>query len=63
MIISVLKKHIINNLKRFIQNEQGTTVIEYSLIGTLVSIAVVAIVTTLGENLDELFFDKLNEMW
>lgn len=61
--MSMLKKHIINNLKLFIQNEQGTTVIEYSLIGTLVSIGVVAIVTTLGENLDELFFDKLNEMW
>ena len=36
---------------RFIRNDEGQDLIEYVLIGTLVSIAVVAGATTLGTNL------------
>ena len=36
---------------RFIRNDEGQDLIEYVLIGTLVSIAVVAGATTLGGNL------------
>ena len=37
---------------RFVRNDEGQDLIEYVLIGTLVSIAVVAGATALGTNLD-----------
>ena len=50
-------------LTRFLRDEEGATAIEYGLIAALISVAVIAALTTLGGNLSELFTeisDKLD---
>lgn len=42
-------------LKSFIQDEQGATAIEYGLIAALVSVAIIGILGTLGDNLTATF--------
>jgi pilus assembly protein Flp/PilA len=42
---------MVNALKRFWKDEEGVTMIEYSLIAALVAIASIAAWTTLGENI------------
>ena len=44
-----------NNISRLIQDESGATAIEYGLIAALVSVVIIAALTTLGENLSTLF--------
>ena len=43
------------NLKRFLKDESGATAIEYGLIAALVSVAIIAALTTLGGNLTDTF--------
>ena len=38
-------------LRRFLSDETGATAIEYGLIAALVSVAIITIVTSLGQNL------------
>ena len=40
---------------QLIQDESGATAIEYGLIAALVSVVIIAALTTLGENLSTLF--------
>ena len=47
-----------NFVKRFLKDESGATAIEYGLIAALISVTIIAAVTTLGEQLD-LTFDKM----
>jgi len=42
-------------LRRLIADQSGATSIEYALIGSLVSIAIVAAAITLGSKLDEMY--------
>jgi pilus assembly protein Flp/PilA len=42
-------------LTRFLRDEEGATAIEYGLIAALISVAVIAALTTLGGNLSGLF--------
>ena len=49
-------KHV---FRHFLSNESGATAIEYALIASLVSIAIIAGATVLGVNLG-LMFDKLS---
>ncbi|WP_454691060.1 Flp family type IVb pilin [Achromobacter aloeverae] len=42
-------------LKRFWQDEEGATAIEYGLIAGLVSVVIIAGLTVLGPNLKDLF--------
>ena len=44
---------------RFVQDESGTTAIEYALIACGVSIAIVSGVSSLGSNIMTVFYDKL----
>ena len=44
-----------NTISRLIQDESGATAIEYGLIAALVSVVIIAALTTLGENLSTLF--------
>lgn len=44
-----------NDLTRLIEDESGATAIEYGLIAALVSVAIIAALTLLGENLSTLF--------
>jgi pilus assembly protein Flp/PilA len=46
-------------LRRLLRTQDGTTAIEYALIASGISIAIVATVTTLGSNLKTTFYDKL----
>jgi pilus assembly protein Flp/PilA len=50
--------HMKQLIVRFVRDDEGQDLIEYVLIGTLVSIAVVAGATTLGGNLNA-WYDKL----
>lgn len=40
---------------RFLQNESGTTAIEYALIGTIIAVALVATFAVMGNTLINLF--------
>ena len=44
-----------NAIMKFLRDEEGATAIEYGLIAGLVSIAIVATVTTVGDNLVTIF--------
>jgi len=43
------------NINRFLKNEKGATAIEYGLIASLVAVAIVAVLTTLGGALSGVF--------
>ena len=45
--------------RRFASDVNGATAIEYALIAGGVSIAIIGAVTTLGENIKTLLYDKL----
>ena len=49
-----------NLIARFVRDDQGQDLIEYVLIGTLVSVAVVAGATLLGDNLDIWYTNMAN---
>jgi pilus assembly protein Flp/PilA len=42
-------------LTRFLRDEEGATAIEYGLIAALISVAIIAAVGLLGENLTNVF--------
>jgi pilus assembly protein Flp/PilA len=43
------------NIARLLQDESGATAIEYGLIAAGISIAIIAVVTSLGSNLNTIF--------
>lgn len=44
-------KNLMRNMKRFVQDEEGVTAIEYGLIAALIAVVIIASVTTVGSNL------------
>jgi len=44
-----------SNVMRFFRDESGATAIEYGLIAAGISVAIIAVVTTLGSNLNTTF--------
>jgi pilus assembly protein Flp/PilA len=46
---------MIKSLKSFVGNESGATAIEYALIASLIAVALVAILTSLGSRLSTEF--------
>jgi pilus assembly protein Flp/PilA len=42
-------------MKRFLQDQRGATAIEYAIIGAMISIAIIASVSLLGDALDDSF--------
>lgn len=48
-----------NLLRRFLLAQNGATAIEYALIASGVSIAIIATVTSLGSTLKTTFYDQL----
>ena len=46
---------MLSQLERFLRDETGATAIEYSLIAALVSIAAIATLTALGDQLADTF--------
>ena len=47
---------------RFLKDESGATAIEYGLIAALISVAIIAGASTLGEQLSNTFTDLSTEM-
>jgi pilus assembly protein Flp/PilA len=46
---------MLSSITRFLRDEEGATAIEYGLIAGLISIAIVTIVTAMGDNLGSIF--------
>jgi pilus assembly protein Flp/PilA len=46
---------MINSIKKFFQNEEGATAIEYGLIAALIAVACIAALTAVGGQLSETF--------
>lgn len=44
-------------VKRFAKDESGATAIEYGLIAALISVVIIAVVTSIGEELNAKFTD------
>ena len=44
-----------SNIRKFLKDDSGATAIEYGLIAALVSVAIIAILSTLGTNLNATF--------
>ncbi len=44
-----------HSLRAFIRDEAGATAIEYGLIAAGIAVAIIAVVTTLGSNLTNVF--------
>ncbi len=47
--------YLLKSVKHAARNEEGVTAIEYGLIASLIGVAIVATVTTLGTTLSALF--------
>ncbi len=48
-------KKLMNNMKSFMQDEEGVTAIEYGLIAALIAVAIVTIVGVIGDDLNAVF--------
>ena len=48
-------KNLMTNMKRFIQDEDGVTAIEYGLIAALIAVVIIGAVTLVGTNLSAVF--------
>lgn len=48
-------KNLMNNVKSFMQEEDGVTAIEYGLIAALIAVVIIGAVTVIGENLTTTF--------
>jgi pilus assembly protein Flp/PilA len=46
---------VIRSIKSFVANECGATAIEYALIGSLIAVALVTVLTSLGTRLSSEF--------
>jgi pilus assembly protein Flp/PilA len=51
-------KNLIENIKSFLQEEEGLTTVEYAVAGTLIALAVVAAFSQLGNSVG----DSINEI-
>jgi pilus assembly protein Flp/PilA len=45
----------VTTIKKFLHDEQGATAIEYGLIAAGIAVAIIAVVNTLGANLNTVF--------
>jgi pilus assembly protein Flp/PilA len=53
------RSDLIVEFLRFLRDNKGATAIEYAMIATGVSIAIIAGVTSLGQTVKTTFYDKL----
>lgn len=48
-------KNLMNNVKRFVREEEGVTAIEYGLIAALIAVVIIASVRLVGTSLSTIF--------
>ena len=48
-------KNLMNNVKRFLREEEGVTAIEYGLIAALIAVGIIVSVTSVGTQLKAIF--------
>lgn len=48
-------KNLMNNMKRFMRDEEGVTAIEYGLIASLIAVVIILSVTSVGTQLKAVF--------
>ena len=53
---------MLNHLRRFVKNESGATAIEYALIASGISVAVIPSVNKVGQKLVEVFTSIQNAL-
>lgn len=46
---------MLSSITRFLRDEEGATAIEYGIIAGLISVAIVTILSTLGDGLKDIF--------
>lgn len=46
---------LMNNMKSFVQDEEGVTAIEYGLIAALIAVMIIAAVTEIGQDIKGAF--------
>ena len=49
-------------LKRLVKEEEGQGMVEYGLILALIAVAVIAVLTTMGDNLKNMFTDVSDDL-
>ena len=59
MTMQVKSRRPANGLSRFLRDERATTAIEYALIASVVSMAILGTVNTIGSALIENFYNKI----
>ena len=55
-------KNLMNNVQRFIHDEEGVTAIEYGLIAALIAVGIIASVTSVRQALIATFTSVANAM-
>jgi pilus assembly protein Flp/PilA len=53
---------MIQSIKKFVANESGATAIEYALIASLIAVAIIGTVTTVGVNITSVFNEVANNL-
>lgn len=48
-------KNLVSNVKRFVQDEEGVTAIEYGLIAALIAVVIIGAVGEIGTKLKKVF--------
>lgn len=48
-------KQLFNSTRKFLRDEEGVTAIEYALIAALIAVAIIAIVTLIGNQINSVF--------
>jgi len=56
------RRKLMKTLIRFIKGEEGATAIEYGLIASLIAVAIVAVLLTLGPRLSAVFTTVQNSL-
>jgi pilus assembly protein Flp/PilA len=53
--VNIMGERSMSTMRKFLQDESGATAIEYGLIAALVSVAIIAMLSLLGNNLNATF--------
>jgi pilus assembly protein Flp/PilA len=52
---------MMNQIKRFVREEEGVTMVEYGLLAALIAVVSIAVITTIGTNLRDNVFIPIRD--